>query len=99
MAATRSSPRTPSKNEGVGHLASEGFVNYIDHSHKTTWDSASTESFLECVREEILVGHRLGTTITVAEYMEIAVKFAQHTGRRHDMKQFKNKYLSLKNEW
>ncbi|KAL7199439.1 hypothetical protein ACSBR2_021665 [Camellia fascicularis] len=27
------------------------------------------------------------------------MKFAQRTGRRHDMKQFKNKYLALKKEW
>ncbi|GMQ02682.1 hypothetical protein CsSME_00048794 [Camellia sinensis var. sinensis] len=88
MAATRSFPRTLSKHKGVGHSPSEGLADYIDLSHKATWDSVSTEIFLE-----------LGTTITVAGYKEIAVKFAQHTGRRHDMKQFKNKYLALKKEW
>ncbi|XP_028102606.1 uncharacterized protein LOC114301841 [Camellia sinensis] len=99
MAATHSSPRTPSKHKGVGHLPSKGLADYIDLSHKATWDSVSTEIFLECLREQILAGRRLGTTITVAGYKEIAVKFAQRTGRHHDMKQFKNKYLALKKEW
>ncbi|CAL5324793.1 unnamed protein product [Camellia sinensis] len=99
MSATRSSPRTPSKHKGVGQLPTEGLPDYIDLSHKATWDNVSTEIFLECVREQILAGRRLGTTITVAEYKEIAVQFAKRTGRRHDMKQFKNKYLALKKEW
>ncbi|GMP75072.1 hypothetical protein CsSME_00032288 [Camellia sinensis var. sinensis] len=99
MAATRSSPRTPSKHKGVGHLPTEGLPDYIDLSHKATWDNVSTEIFLECAQEQILAGHRLGTTISVAGYKEISVQFAQRTGRRHDMKQFKNKYLALKKEW
>ncbi|XP_028106227.1 uncharacterized protein LOC114305348 [Camellia sinensis] len=99
MAATRSSPRTPSKHKGVGQLPTEGLPDYIDLSHKATWDSISTEIFLECVREQILVGRRLGTTISVAGYKEISVQFAKRTGKRHDMKQFKNKYLALKKEW
>ncbi|KAL7197675.1 hypothetical protein ACSBR2_020239 [Camellia fascicularis] len=99
MAATRSSPRTPSKHKGVGQLPTEGLPDYIDLSHKATWDCVSTEIFLECVREQILAGRRLGTTISVAGYKEISVQFAQRTVRRHDMKQFKNKYLVLKKEW
>ncbi|GMP74084.1 hypothetical protein CsSME_00031610 [Camellia sinensis var. sinensis] len=86
MAATRSSPRTPSKHKGVGQLPTEGLPDYIDLSHKATWDSVSTEIFLECVREQILVRRRLGTTISVAGYKEISVQFAKRTGRRHDMK-------------
>ncbi|XP_028051870.1 uncharacterized protein LOC114256419 [Camellia sinensis] len=61
MEATRSSPRTLSKHKGVGQLPTERLPDYIDLSHKATWDS--------------------------------------RTGRRHDMKQFKNKYLALKKEW
>ncbi|KAL7244950.1 hypothetical protein ACSBR2_000316 [Camellia fascicularis] len=99
MAATRSSPRTPSKHKGVGQLPTEGLPDYIDLSHKATWDSVSTKIFLDCVREQILAGRRLGSTITVAGYKEIAVQFAKRTGRRHDMKQFKNKCLALKKEW
>ncbi|KAL7197770.1 hypothetical protein ACSBR2_020320 [Camellia fascicularis] len=44
-------------------------------------------------------GHRPGTTIMAVGYKEIAVKFTQRTGRCHDMKQFKNKYLALKKKW
>ncbi|GMP28215.1 hypothetical protein CsSME_00003853 [Camellia sinensis var. sinensis] len=99
MAGTWSSPRTPPKNKGAGPLSLEGFVDDVDHAHKATWDSAATSIFLECVRDEILADRRVGTTITVVGYKELTIKFAKRTSRCHKMKQLKNKYGSLKNEW
>ncbi|GMP28526.1 hypothetical protein CsSME_00004029 [Camellia sinensis var. sinensis] len=66
MAGTRLSPRTPSKNKRVGPSSLEGFVDDMDHAHKVTWDSAATTIYLECVKDEILAGCRVGTTITIA---------------------------------
>ncbi|KAL7245933.1 hypothetical protein ACSBR2_001125 [Camellia fascicularis] len=100
MVAPRSSPHTLSKNKGVGPSGQEGFVDDMDHAHKATWDNAATTIFLECVRDEILAGRRVGTTITIAGYKELAIKFAKRKGRRHEMKQLKNnKYTSSKKEW
>ncbi|GMP72738.1 hypothetical protein CsSME_00030666 [Camellia sinensis var. sinensis] len=99
MAAPRSSPRTQSKNKGVGPSGQEGFVDGVDHAHKETWDSAAIAIFLECIRDEILAGCRATTTIIIAGYKELAIKFAKHTGRHQEMKQLKNKYTSLKKEW
>ncbi|GMP51877.1 hypothetical protein CsSME_00017934 [Camellia sinensis var. sinensis] len=84
----------------VSRLKIKGFVDELDHAHKVTWDNATTQIFLECIRDEILAGRRVGTAITVIRYKEIALKFAKCTGRRHEMKQLKNKkYGSLKKEW
>ncbi|KAL7210492.1 hypothetical protein ACSBR1_031947 [Camellia fascicularis] len=99
MAATRSSPRTPSKTKGVGPSGTEGIVDGLDHAHKANWDSAAIEIFLQCVKDAILAGRRVGITITKTGYNEIALKFAKRTGRRHDITQLKNKYDSLKKEW
>ncbi|CAL5414217.1 unnamed protein product [Camellia sinensis] len=99
MAATRSSPRTPSKNKGVGPSDTEGIVDGLDHAHKANWDSAAIEIFLQFVRDAILAGRRVGTTITKTGYNEIALKFTKRTGKRHDITQLKNKYGSLKKEW
>lgn len=99
MTATRSSPRIPSKNKGVGPSGTEGIVDGLDHAHKANWDSAATEIFLQCVRDAILTGRRVGTTITKTGNNEIALKFARRTDRRHDITQLKNKYSSLKKEW
>ncbi|GMP89211.1 hypothetical protein CsSME_00040883 [Camellia sinensis var. sinensis] len=85
MVATWSSPRTLSKNKWVGPSGTEGIVDGLDHAHK-------------CVRDAILAGRRVGTTITKTRYNEIALKFAKRTGRRHDITQLKNKYISLKKE-
>lgn len=92
MAATRSFPRIPSKNKGVGPSSTEGIVDGLDHAHKANWDNAVTEIFLQCVRDAILAGRRVGTTITKTGYNEIALKFTRRTGRRHDITQLKNKY-------
>ncbi|KAL7248420.1 hypothetical protein ACSBR2_003196 [Camellia fascicularis] len=99
MSATRSSPRTPSKNKGVGPSGTEGIVDDFDHAHKANWDSAATEIFLQCVKDAILADRRVGTTITKTRYNEIALKFAKRTGRRHEITQLKNKCSSLKKEW
>lgn len=85
MTATWSSPRIPSKNKGVGSSGTEGIVDGLDHAHKANWDSAATEIFLQCVRDAILAGRRVGTTITKTGNNEIALKFARRTGRRHDI--------------
>ncbi|GMP77326.1 hypothetical protein CsSME_00033628 [Camellia sinensis var. sinensis] len=68
MAATRLSPRTPSKNKGVGPSGTEGIVDGLDHAHKANWDNA------------ILAGRQVGTTITKTGYNEIALKFTKRTG-------------------
>ncbi|XP_028104768.1 uncharacterized protein LOC114303819 [Camellia sinensis] len=99
MAATRSSPRTLSKNKGVGSSGTEGIVDGLDHAHKANWENAATKIFLQCIRDAILAGRREGTTITKTGFNEIALKFAKCTGRRHDITQLKNKYSSLKKEW
>ncbi|XP_028069528.1 L10-interacting MYB domain-containing protein-like [Camellia sinensis] len=99
MAATRSSPCTPSKNKGVGPSGTEGIVDGLDHAHKANWDSAAIEIFLQCVQDAILAGRRVGTTITKTGYNEIALKFTKRTGKRHNITQLKNKYGSLKKEW
>ncbi|GMP94167.1 hypothetical protein CsSME_00043718 [Camellia sinensis var. sinensis] len=83
MAAIRSSPRTPSKNKGVGPSGTEGIIDGLDNTHKANWDT----------------GRRVGTTITRTGYNKIALKFAKRTGRRHDITQLKNKYSILKKEW
>ncbi|XP_028071644.1 uncharacterized protein LOC114273996 [Camellia sinensis] len=99
MAAIRSSPRTPSKNKGVGPSGTEGIIDGLDNTHKANWDSVATKIFLQCVRDAIFAGRRVGTTITRTGYNKIALKFAKRTGRRHDITQLKNKYSILKKEW
>ncbi|GMQ11513.1 hypothetical protein CsSME_00054128 [Camellia sinensis var. sinensis] len=99
MAVTRLSPRTMSKNKGVSPLGTEGIVDDFDHAHKANWDSVTTKIFLQCVRDTILAGRWVGTTITKTGYNEIALKFTKRTGRRHEITQLKNKYNSLKKKW
>ncbi|CAL5426636.1 unnamed protein product [Camellia sinensis] len=71
-------------------MCTECIVDGLDHAHKVNWDSAATKIFLQCVRDAILAGRRVGTTITKTRYNEIALKFAKRTGRRHDITQLKN---------
>ena len=85
MAEIRSSLRTPSKHKVVSPSGTEGIVNDFDHVHKANWDSAATEIILQCVRDAILAGRWVGTTITKTGYNEIALKFAKRTGRRHEI--------------
>ncbi|XP_028112872.1 uncharacterized protein LOC114310981 isoform X1 [Camellia sinensis] len=54
---------------------------------------------MQCVRDAILAGRWVGTTITKTGYNEIALKFAKHTGRRHEITRLKNEYNNLKREW
>lgn len=64
------------------------------------WDSESTQLFLQLIADKIVEGNRPFMVLTRAGCKSLAKKFEKKkTGRKHDVKQLKNKYACLKREW
>ncbi|XP_028100599.1 uncharacterized protein LOC114299965 [Camellia sinensis] len=100
MASIRTSPRTQSKSKGVVIDKSSSLEDTHNHlSHKATWDSALIRVFLQLIANEITKGNRLFLVLSQAGYKSLARKFERKTGRKHGLKQLKNKYMCLKKEW
>ena len=100
MASLRTSPRTQSKSKGVVTDKSSSLEDTHNHlSHKATWDSASTRVFLQLIANEITKGNRPFLVLSQVGYKSLARKFERKTGRKHALKQLKNKYMRLKKEW
>ncbi|XP_028111571.1 uncharacterized protein LOC114309894 [Camellia sinensis] len=100
MASLRTSPRTQSKSKGVVTDKSSSLEDTHNHlSHKATWNSASTRVFLQLIANEITKGNRPFLVLSQAGYKSLARKFERKTGRKHALKQLKNKYMRLKKEW
>ncbi|XP_028052575.1 uncharacterized protein LOC114257059 [Camellia sinensis] len=100
MASVRTSPHTQSKSKGIVTDKSSSLENTHNHlSHKATWDSASIRVFLQLIANEITKGNRPFLVLSQAGYKSLARKFERKTERKHGLKQLKNKYMRLKQDW
>ncbi|CAL5409084.1 unnamed protein product [Camellia sinensis] len=72
---------------------------YNQFSHKASWNSASILVFLQLIANEITKGNRPFLVLSQAGYKSLGRKFEKKTGRKHGLKQLKNKYMSLKKDW
>ncbi|GMP67015.1 hypothetical protein CsSME_00027145 [Camellia sinensis var. sinensis] len=100
MASIRTSSRTHSKSKGIVTDKSSSLEDTHNHlSHKATWDSASIRVFLQLIANEITKGNRPFLVLSQAGYKSLARKFERKTGRKHGLKQLKNKYMRLKKDW
>ncbi|GMP82585.1 hypothetical protein CsSME_00036826 [Camellia sinensis var. sinensis] len=100
MASTRTSPCNQLKSKGVVTDKSSSLEEtHNQFSHKASWDSNSIRVFLQLIANEISKGNRPFLVLSQARYKSLARKFEKKTGRKHGLKQLKNKYMSLKKEW
>ncbi|CAL5369311.1 unnamed protein product [Camellia sinensis] len=100
MASIRTSPRTQSKSKGIVTDKSSSLEEtHNQFSHKASWDSASIRVFLQLIANEITKGNRPFLVLSQAGYKSLGRKFEKKTGRKHGLKQLKNKYMSLKKDW
>ncbi|XP_028085678.1 uncharacterized protein LOC114286678 [Camellia sinensis] len=100
MASIRISPRTQSKSKGIVTEKSSSLEEtHNQFSHKASWDSDSIQVFLQLIANEITKGNRPFLVLSQAGYKSLARKFEKKIGRKHGLKQLKNKYMSLKKEW
>ncbi|GMP87631.1 hypothetical protein CsSME_00039926 [Camellia sinensis var. sinensis] len=100
MASIRTFPRTQSKNKGIVTEKSSSLKEiHNQFSHKASWDNDSIRGFLQLIANEITKGNRPFLVLSQAWYKSLARKFEKKTGRKHGLKQLKNKYMSLKKEW
>ncbi|XP_028110590.1 uncharacterized protein LOC114309090 [Camellia sinensis] len=100
MASMRTSPRTPSKNKGIAiEKSSSVEETKKQFNHKASWDSESTRIFLQLIADEITKGNHPFLVLRQTRYKSLAKKFEKKTGKKHGLKQLKNKYMSLKKEW
>ncbi|GMP58186.1 hypothetical protein CsSME_00021942 [Camellia sinensis var. sinensis] len=100
MASTRTSPRNHSKSKGVVSDKSTSLEEtQTQLSHKASWDSNSVRVFLQLIANEISKGNRPFLVLSQAGYKSLSRKFQRKTGKKHGLKQLKNKYMSLKKEW
>ncbi|GMP26309.1 hypothetical protein CsSME_00002798 [Camellia sinensis var. sinensis] len=99
MTSIRTSPHTQSKSKGtVTDKSSSLEETHNQFSHKTSWDSDSIRVFLQLIANEITKGNRPFLVLSQAGYKSLAKKFEKKKGRKHGLKQLKNKYMSLKKE-
>ncbi|GMP34372.1 hypothetical protein CsSME_00007271 [Camellia sinensis var. sinensis] len=99
MASTRTSPRNHSKSKGVVSDKSTSLKEtQTQLSHKASWDSNSVRVFLQLIANEISKGNQPFLVLSQAGYKS-SRKFQRKTGKKHGLKQLKNKYMSLKKEW
>ncbi|KAL7233734.1 hypothetical protein ACSBR1_017362 [Camellia fascicularis] len=100
MASIRTSPRTSSKNKGIATEKSSSVEETKKQfNNKASWDSESTRIFLQLLADEITKGNRPFLVLSQTRYKSLAKKFEKKTGKKHGLKQLKNKYMSLKKEW
>ncbi|GMP96645.1 hypothetical protein CsSME_00045187 [Camellia sinensis var. sinensis] len=100
MASTRTSPRNHSKSKAVVSDKSTSLEEtQTQLSHKASWDSKSVRVFLQLIANEISKGNRSFLVLSQAGYKSLSRKFQRKTGKKHGLKQLKNKYVSLKKEW
>ncbi|XP_028095039.1 uncharacterized protein LOC114295055 [Camellia sinensis] len=100
MASTRTSPRNHSKAKGVVSDKSTSLEEtQTQLSHKASWDSNSVRVFLQLIANEISKENRPFLVLSQAGYKSLSRKFQRKTGKKHGLKQLKNKYMSLKKEW
>ncbi|GMP81901.1 hypothetical protein CsSME_00036446 [Camellia sinensis var. sinensis] len=100
MASICTSPRIQSKSKGtVTNKSSSLEATHNQFSHKASWDSDSIRVFLQLIANEITKGNRPFLVLSQAGYKSLGRKFKKKTGKKHGLKQLKNKYMSLKKEW
>ncbi|XP_028071218.1 uncharacterized protein LOC114273616 [Camellia sinensis] len=100
MASTCTSPRNHSKSKGIVSDKSSSLEETQNQlSHKASWDSNSVRVFLQLIANEISKGNRPFLVLSQAGYKSLSRKFERKTGKKHGLKQLKNKYMSLKKEW
>ncbi|XP_028124412.1 L10-interacting MYB domain-containing protein-like [Camellia sinensis] len=99
MASICTSPRTQSKSKGIVTDKSSLEETHNQFSHKASWDSDSIRVFLLLIANEITKGNRPFLVLSQAGYKSLGRKFEKKIGRKHGLKQLKNKYMSLKKEW
>ena len=69
------------------------------HVHKVVQDIESIRFFLELIADEILGANWPFMALSSAEYKSLEKKYEKKIGRKHDVKQLKNKYASMKRDW
>ncbi|GMP77992.1 hypothetical protein CsSME_00034088 [Camellia sinensis var. sinensis] len=100
MVSIRTSSRTQSKSKGIVTKKSSSLEEtHNQFSHKASWDSDSIRVFLQLIANQITKGNRPFLVLSHAGYKSLARKFEKKTRRKHDLKQLKNKYMSLKKDW
>ncbi|GMP74837.1 hypothetical protein CsSME_00032128 [Camellia sinensis var. sinensis] len=100
MASIHTSSRIQSKSKGIVTEKSSSLEEtQTQFSHKASWDSDSIRVFLQLIANEITKGNRPFLVLCQVGYKSLARKFEKKTGRKHGLKQLKNKYMSLKKEW
>ncbi|GMQ09607.1 hypothetical protein CsSME_00052910 [Camellia sinensis var. sinensis] len=100
MASICTSTRTQSKSKGIVTEKSSSLEEtQTQFSHKASWDNDSIRVFLQLIANEIAKGNRPFLVLSQAGYKSLARKFEKKIGRKHGLKQLKNKYMSLKKKW
>ncbi|GMP85011.1 hypothetical protein CsSME_00038326 [Camellia sinensis var. sinensis] len=100
MASTRTSSRNHSKSKGIISDKSSSLEETQNQlSHKASWDSNSARVFLQLIANEISKGNCPFLVLSQVGYKSLSRKFERKTGKKHGLKQLKNKYMSLKKEW
>ncbi|GMP77985.1 hypothetical protein CsSME_00034081 [Camellia sinensis var. sinensis] len=89
----------PLKHHQSSEKSSSLEETHNQFSHKASWDSDSIRVFLQLIANQITKGNRPFLVLSQAGYKSLARKFEKKTGRKHDLKQLKNKYMSLKKDW
>ncbi|XP_028064954.1 uncharacterized protein LOC114268051 isoform X2 [Camellia sinensis] len=100
MASIRTSPRTQSKSKGtITDKSNSHEETHNQFSHKASWDNDSIRVFLQLIANEITRGNRPFLVLSQVGYKSLGRKFEKKIGRKHGLKQLKNKYMCLKKEW
>lgn len=63
---------------------------------KANWDAFSNRAFCQICKEEVEAGNRPMHCLSTTGYKNLQLKFFQKTGKRHDKKQFKNHWETMK---
>ncbi|EAZ17660.1 hypothetical protein OsJ_33203 [Oryza sativa Japonica Group] len=66
---------------------------------KANWDTFSNRAFCEICAEECEAGNRPTGCLSTTGYKNLQLKFFQRTGKKHDQKQLKNHWETLKKEY
>lgn len=66
---------------------------------KANWDTFSNRAFCDICAEECEAGNRPTGCLSTTGYKNLQLKFFQRTGKKHDQKQLKNHWETLKKEY